>query len=182
MERIKSIIFYMIVIILLAYISLSFFNPDKVIDYFRFRPFVVLTQSMEPVINVNDIIILTKPKEDTLSEGDIISFRAYIPELQERSYVTHYIGKIEINTDGETIYKTQGEGREVGDYDNWKDALGTETDITFEDIEGVYLFKIPLIGYLSVLFKSRMLMGLVIINGFLIYFTILYIRRKDDSE
>ena len=182
MERIKSGFFYIIVFVLLAYVLLSFFSPDKVIDYFRFRPFVVLTQSMEPVINVNDIIILTKPKEEELNEGDIISFVAYIPELSERSYVTHYIAKIDVTDNGETIYKTQGEGRAVGEYDDWKDALGSPTDITFEDIEGVYLFKIPFIGYISVLFKSRMLLGLVIINGFLIYFTISYIRRKNHDE
>lgn len=178
METIKNIIFYIIVFVLLAYVGLSLFKPEKVIDYFQFRPFVVLTSSMEPVIEINDVIILTKPIEEELQEGDIISFLTYIPELQKRSYVTHYIGKIEVNDQGQTIYKTIGEGKDDDDYDEWEDALGSPTDVVFDDIEGVYQFKIPLIGYMSVLFSNRLLLGLVVINGAVIYFTIAYIRKK----
>ena len=66
---------------------------------------------MEPEIMVHDMILITNVDEVELQKGDIITFQAYIPELDDYSYVTHYLADIEDNGN-EVIYKTQGANKE----------------------------------------------------------------------
>src|SRR5690554_5259386 len=76
---IKTVLFYIFTFILLIYVALSLFVPDKVIDVFRFQITTIsrLTESMKPTIEPGDIIVLRKISEDNIEENDVISFYNY---------------------------------------------------------------------------------------------------------
>lgn len=155
-------------------------SPNSMMDVFGFRPFVVLSTSMEPTIMKNDMIIARKAKEENLEIGDIITFKVYIEETGGVTYVTHYIGDI-IEVGDTIIYKTHGEGKE-GEYDIWRDSENNIIQITVDDIEGEYLFRIPYIGHIQGLLTNKVFVGVVILNLTIIFVTIRYIKGKPEDD
>jgi signal peptidase len=55
-----NVISYILLLILAVYVVMHFIFPRHVIKIFRFQHITVLTDSMEPVINVDDVIIIKK--------------------------------------------------------------------------------------------------------------------------
>jgi len=180
MHKIKSVFSYLIIGFLLIYISLTFF-PEEMNDAIGFRTFIVLSNSMEPVLNQNDLIIMHEIKESEIKVGDIISFNVYIPELGKDAYVTHYIGDIK-ETDSGKVYYTNGSFQEDGEYDEWKDKDNQPYDITYQDIKGKYVFKIPYVGFVQSAFRNNVILSLVIANGFVLYILWEYIKEKNDED
>ncbi len=177
MSAIKNIMYYILVIFLVIYVSILAFSPDRMIEFIGFRAFIVLSNSMEPTINIEDMVICKRVDEEDLDIGDVITFNVYIPEMDSLVYVTHYIGNIE-ESDGVKIYYTRGEQQAENTYDEWKDKDGNPVDITFDDIEGRYFFKIPYIGHVKNALTEPVILTLVILNGGVIYILVKYIRRK----
>lgn len=169
--------FYAVAGILIIYILVSIAIPDRTMNVFGFRSFVVVSTSMEPDIDRYDMIVVTNPDQDELEVGDAITFSAYIPEVQSFSYVTHYIGEIVEQPDGSIYYETQGASKDPGDYDNWTDGNGNPVNISFEDIEGVYLFKIPKVGYVVSMLRDPIFVALLFINGVIFYAIYRYIMH-----
>jgi signal peptidase len=181
-QKIKNTLFLIFVSLMVVYIGINAFVPEKSIRIFGFRPFLVLTTSMEPDINKGDMIIVTKPKEDKLNVGTAITFYAFIPELNTYSYVTHYIGKIETNSDGQTIYKTHGATSIPGVYDDWTDEFGNHHDIIYNDVVGIYLFKIPYVGSLVNMIKDPIFDVLLIANSIIIYYLYRLIKKTPIKQ
>lgn len=180
MEHIKTFLYYVAVLFLIIYVFLLIVSPDKTMEVFGFRSYIVLSNSMEPVINVNDMIISKRIVEEDLEEGDIITFTVYIPDLGADATVTHYIGEItEVGTT--KIYHTKGAHAADGIFDKWVDENDDRIYITFDDIQGEYLFKVPAIGYIQDALSNRVFMILLIANGTVIYFLIRYLRRNKEE-
>ena len=175
-QNIKKVFYYSIVGVLLFYIVISFIFPSKTIDIFRFRTFIIVSSSMAPDIAVGDMILVTNTNESKLEAGDVITFEAYIKELNDYSFVTHYIARIDTNDMGETIYKTQGANREADDVDEWTDKFGEPVDITIDDIEGEYRFTVPAIGPLVVRLQDPIFLGIVLINGVILFALVKFIK------
>lgn len=184
-SSIKKVLLVSLGIFLSLYIVLTLLFPSNMVDIVGFRTFIVISPSMEPEIMVYDMILITDVKETELEEGDIITFEAYIPELNDYSYVTHYLALIE-EVNGETVYKTQGAYKPIGDYDEWTDNNGNPVDITFEDVEGRYKLTVPLLGPFIHRIQDPIFLGLLVINSTIIYllfkFTIQYKNNKNDKE
>ena len=170
-KRIANIFFYIFVIFLCLYLFLEIFMPRKTIDVIGFKTFVVLTPSMEPVINVNDIILVKKTKQENIEVGDKITFEVYIKDLGSEAYVTHYVADIDRSEDI-VIYYTQGANAEEGEYDNWLDEDNQEINITYDDIAGEYVFKIPGLGLLTRMFQDPYMLGFIVLDVLIIYFLI----------
>lgn len=176
MEKVKNFFYYFIIGVLIIYVLILAISPEDMMDLIGFRTFIVLSDSMDPTIQKDDLIIVRDIAESELEVGDIITFYVYIDEQGSRSYVTHYIH--EIDTTGDVPrYTTIGENREEDEYDHWVDAFGNEIKLTFYDIEGEYVFRVPYVGYLQRAFSNRIFMGLILLNGIVIYFTVRYIRK-----
>ena len=95
-EKAKYIIIkvlYIIIIPIIIYdlilIAQSIINPYKPPIFFGIKTFNIVSGSMEPQININDIVITKEIEENELKEGDVISFR------QNSEVITHRIIKIE---------------------------------------------------------------------------------------
>ena len=121
----------------------SYTNKQEVPGIGKTIPFIVLTDSMDPVIKAGDMIICTKVDDKTtLKKGDIITF--FDPAGTGLSVVTHRIDEDPIVTEsGKLEFITKG------DNNNTQDIYPVSED----KVIAVYKFRIPILGRVS-LFMS----------------------------
>jgi len=121
-----------VIIIFCIYLAYQKFILQKPnIEVFGYKSYIVLTGSMKPVINPNDIVIVKNVSQDSLNEGDIITFNGN----NNSSTITHRITKI-TKQDGIIYYQTKGDNNNSEDIEL----------VEYEDIQGKYSFKISKIG------------------------------------
>ena len=111
--------------------------------YFVFgaNPFYVVSSgSMEPVLKVNDVLIVRDGGSwQDLTIGDIIVFNR--PEGGDR-VIVHRIVDIGMDADGERIIRTQGDA-------NPASIPGTDYPIRQDDYIGKVIYVIPGIGVIT---------------------------------
>ena len=100
-----------IILIILLYnlvlLGISFISKHDFNGFFRYKAYNITTNSMEPTINMGDIIIVKKVKdEENLKNGDIISFN------KNGEIITHRIIDI-VETNGEKRYITKGDNNNI---------------------------------------------------------------------
>ena len=127
---ILCIILIPILVVNLTLITKSVMYPDKVPDFFGYKPFIVLSASMEPTIMTGDLVIVKEVNDaNALQVNDVISFRD-----KKDQVITHRITAID-NTEGlEFVTK--------GDNNNTEDSSKVKAD----SLEGKYLARIPMLG------------------------------------
>ena len=150
MEKIKNVISSIIFIILLAILFVSsvilvnsYVYPDKIPSFLGWKPFIVLSGSMETQIMTGDLIVVKEVDTNTLKENDIIAFK------ENEMVVTHRIVRVE-KVDGKTKYITKGDNNSAEDNGY---VLG-------EQIEGLYQFRIAKLGNLAMFIQTPI--GMVI--------------------
>lgn len=124
-KKIGEYLIYLILILLLFYISFYFaFNTlasNSTVKIFGFKFYSVLTDSMEPVINVNDIVLATKKPIEEIEVGDKV---AVAPYFGKDTVFVHYVESItykEVEGEEQLSFKTHPhieEGEEMK-VDNW---------------------------------------------------------------
>ncbi len=111
--------------------------------YFVFgaNPFYVVSSgSMEPVLKVNDVLIVRDGGSwQDLTIGDIIVFNR--PEGGDR-VIVHRIADIDMDADGERIVRTRGDA-------NPASIPGTDYPIRQDDYIGKVIYVIPGIGIIT---------------------------------
>ncbi len=105
-------------------------NPDKIPSVFGYKPFIVLSGSMETEIHKGDLIIAKITDPTTLKVNDVIAFRD-----AENTVTTHRIIDI-VEDEGETFFITKGDNNNTQD----------QNLVEYNDVEGIYVFRIPGIG------------------------------------
>ena len=168
-------LFYTVAGILIAYIIISIFMPEKTVKVFGFKPYVVITDSMEPYINVNDLIIVKNPNVDELEVEDIITFYADINYDGEKEIVTHYIYSINENADGDLLIKTHQY------YEDGQQVFSDYWTIGEDDVLGQYMFKIPKVGALVQFAKSPFGIAAIVVNIGVIG-GIVYLIKKGEQK
>lgn len=159
------IIFIPILIVNITLIIKSYLNPDKVPDFLGYKPFIVLSGSMEPTIMTGDIAIIKECKKEELKSGDIIAFRS------GKSVITHRIIEIKNEEEG-TVLITKG------DNNNTEDRY----PIRLEAVEGVFKYKIPKLGNFAMFLQTTVGTILFISMPFVIFMTFDIIQRKKESK
>jgi signal peptidase I len=168
-QFLKDAVYVITVITLIAYIVMNIVMPKQVTQYFGVQTLVVMSDSMSPVISVDDMIVVKNPNTEELKVGDIITFETYLEEIDDVGLVTHYIDQI-IEEDGVRYYKTNSEKEPRQDV--WTDEFGSVDDISDEDIIGEYLFRIPKAALVVNFMKSPIFLALAAFNiGILIIIT-----------
>lgn len=193
LKKIGHILFYIMASFLFVFIIVELLFPSKTMALLGFKGFVVVSDSMEPVIDVYDIVIVTPVNEDDLEVGQIITFYAYLPtvnvdmegnRIYSRQPVTHYLAEIN-DIDGEIVIKTHAYGKE-DDLDDWTDQDGNPTDLTADDIIGQVSFTIPffgiLIAFVMTLVRNPIMLGLIILNVIVIYLLVKYIKKTKVKQ
>lgn len=167
-KRVKNIMKYIsypiILLILICSASIIYQKvvlKESSISLFGYKPYIVLSGSMEPFIHVGDMVISKKVSGEEINIGDIITF-----EGENKSIITHRVVDI-ITNDGKKFYQTKG------DNNNSKD-IGL---ISFENIKGKYSLKINNFG--KTISKIITPTGLLFI---IFIITIIYISISKKSD
>ena len=152
-EKIKKIISIFIYIIIIPIIVInitlivkSFIKPNKIPDFIGYKNFVIVSESMEPTIMVGDAIFVKKVPEKEIKINDIISFH-------DGEFInTHRIvGVSEEN--GIKMYRTKGDNNRGEDKEK----------VSYDQIEGKYLFKINNFGNLIKVLQSKVTLVILIL-------------------
>ncbi len=142
---------------------------ENVALFNRYHQKVVVTDSMEPTINVGSLVIVDETiSVETLSEGDIIAFHTTINN--QEVVVIHYIYSMTIE-DGEYFIETIAENAD--DPDDWLLREG--------DYIGQYRFHISHIGRVLLFTQSwigRIIIVVNIIGLYVIYKLLLKPSKK----
>lgn len=160
MKKVLKIIGYIIISILVLIailIGIVFIqtktNPDKVPTIFGYKPFIVLSGSMETEIYKGDLVIVKEVKHNKLKLNDVIAFRD-----EDNYVVTHRI--VDINKENnETKYITKGDNNNTND----------RGYVTIENIEGIYVNKIKGFGNILLIMQKKITLiitlALIVIIG-----------------
>ena len=137
------------ILVFLVFICISVFiqtrvNPNKIPSIFGYKPFVVLSGSMEAEIFKGDLAVTREVDIDTLQENDIVAFRD-----ADNHVVTHRIVDV-VTENNEKKLITKG------------DNNNNDSDmVNVKDVEGKYLFKLS--GFGNVVLAMQEPVTLVIV-------------------
>ena len=149
----KSIIIKLLYIIILPIIIYDVFliiqtiqNPSETPSFLGYKTFSIVSGSMQPTINIDDIVIVKKVKKEDIQKNDIITFTT------NEGTITHRVVGIQENNN-KSIYYTKGDNNQSSD----------EMIIVYEQIEGKYKWKIPKAGKLLSLIKNRFVFVVILL-------------------
>ncbi len=128
---IKTFVIVLLSIYLLFVMIQRFTNNASILGY---RVFTVATGSMEPVYNVNDVILVKDVVPSTLKVGDDIAYLGN-RDAVKGLIVTHRIIKIEKLDDGKVHYTLKGVNNK------YEDPSITEDQILGKVVGKTYVFS-----------------------------------------
>ena len=167
-QKVSNWLFGIVVVILLSILAINIHitiqarnNENVVPSVFGYRPFFVLSGSMEKEIHKGDLIITKIIEPSTLNINDIIAFRD-----EENTVTTHRIIDM-IERDGNTYFVTKGDNNNTQD----------QNLVEFKDVEGIYVGRVPLVGtLLNELAKP--VNAVILVMGITIVFILLFQRTS----
>lgn len=144
MQKIKKAISIIVILILLPILLMSivilvdsYTHPNEVPSFFGWKPFIVLSGSMETQISAGDIVVVKEIDTNELKKGDIIAFK------DGNIVITHRIDEV-TEIDGKTQYITKGDNNSTQD-------IGY---VLPEQVEGVFKFKIARLGNIAMFIQT----------------------------
>lgn len=153
-----------VLVVNVTMITKSFLHPDKVPGFKGYKPFIVLSGSMQPVIQEGDLIITREQDAQSLKEGDIIAYR-----FGENAVITHRIQAME-ESEGQLLFTTKGDFNNVEDRDK----------VSAERVEGKYIMRVPGLGSFAMFLQTPLGLLLVVGAPILLYIILdTLLRRKD---
>ena len=159
-EILAIILIYNIILI-----AVSSENNVNLINMFGYKSYVIKTDSMEPTININDVVINKEVNQEEIEVGDVITFQ-YKGEV-----ITHRITKID-NENEETQYTTKGDNNNIED----------TFKITYENIKGKYVLTIPYLGKVVQLLENKLLFLIILLIILIFIFVQLQNQEKMDNR
>ena len=144
MQKFKKIVSVLLLLILLPILFVSatilvdsYVYPDEVPSFWGWKPFIVLSGSMETQISPGDVVIVKETDAENLKKGDIIAFK------DGDVVITHRIDEV-VEKDGKKEYVTKGDNN-------------TTQDVGYvlpEQVEGVFKLKIARLGNLAMFVQT----------------------------
>lgn len=154
-EIIAIILIYNIILI-----AISSANQMNVINIFGYKSYIIKTNSMEPTIKINDVVITKKVEKQDLKIGDVITF------LKKGEVITHRITQIEDNSK----YTTKGDNNNIED----------TFKIDYQDIEGKHILTIPYLGAIVRALDNKIVF--LIITLIILIFMFITIINQEKRE
>ena len=159
------IIFLPILIINTTLIIKTYIHPDEAPSVFGYKPFIVLSGSMEPTIMTGDLAIIKICDASDLKEGDIIAFR------NGTSVITHRIDKV-TEEDGQKVFITKGDNNNTEDRDS----------VALSSVEGKYVKRIPKLGNFAMFLQTTIGAIIFISIPFILFIAVDVAQRKKESK
>lgn len=154
-EIIAIILIYNIILI-----ALSSANKISVVNILGYKSYIIKTNSMEPTISINDVVITKMVKKEEIKIGDVITF------LQDGEVITHRITQIDDNGN----YTTKGDNNNIEDI----------FKITYENIEGKHILTIPYLGKIVQAIDNKIVF--LIITLIILIFMLITIQNQEKRE
>lgn len=170
-----DLLFWIMAIVLIIYGIMNYYYPKKSIRIFGIQHYVISSTSMDPVLKYGDMVFSRKINFDKLEPNDIIIFYADVNASGNKIILTHYFDSIEINENGEKIYRTRRAGTDT--IDSWR--------IYEEDILGEYIFHVKRVGKVILFFRSPLGKKVLIIDLLILILIVMikgYSYKKDSNE
>ena len=143
-----------------------------------FSAYTIVSPSMVPTINVLDVVVTMRvDNPEDIEKGDIVTFNS-TDYRYSGVLVTHRIVDIEKTSSGEYLFTTKG------DNNNTQDS----SRISFNEIYGRVLFRIPKIGYIQYYLSSVLgwvaiiIVPAVMIIGYDIYKLVKTIKSSNGKD
>ena len=152
----------LIIIVNVTLIAKSYIYPEKVPDFMGYKPFIVLSGSMEPTILTGDLVLTKEVVPDRINKGDIIAFR-----VEGNTMVTHRVTDI-VRENNSISFLTKGDAN-IGD-----DAHAVKA----EDLEGIYLGRIGGLGNFAIFLQTPMGLLLFVVTPLCLFIVYDMIARK----
>jgi signal peptidase len=163
---INNIIYIILIPILIYNVSLivqAINNPNKTPSFLGTKTYVIISGSMEPNIDIGDIVIVKEIKaENQLKVGDIISYRS------NQNVITHRIIRIEEDENGKLQFITKGDNNNTEDDDN----------ITYDNIEGRVEKIIPKFGKIALTLQNKTIILLILIYMYVYFSITIHVKKK----
>ncbi len=172
-------VFWTLIAGFLFYFTSVTFFPSQAMDLYGFSTYVVATDSMVPVINVNDYIVVKDVEPEDLVVGDIITFNSGrdVDNDGKDDIITHYLASITPYGEDDHEFKTHAIGKDdVSDWDLWT--------LHDEDIIGKYAYTVPVLGFIVAFLQSPYGIAVVIVNIVVIVAIYLLLdkgKKKEDA-
>lgn len=148
LKKIINIIEYTIILLIISVNAIlvikSVKNPNKTPDLFGKKAFIIVSGSMIPTIQIGDVVVIQD--SNSANTGEIIAFR------RDTNVIVHRVIK-EMNVNGKTMYQTQGDNNNTADLEL----------VDMQNIEGVYITKIPWIGNVLMFVYNNLAFVVVVI-------------------
>ena len=145
-----NIMFYVILIPLLAYnmalIVQAVVRPNETPAFLGYKMYVIISGSMQPELEVGDIVVVKKINPNDLKKDDVISFR------KGQTIITHRIVEVK-NAEEKLQFLTKGDNNNTNDKDLVSD----------KEIEGIVVNKIQKIGKIVLKLRDKTLIILIIL-------------------
>ena len=154
-EIIAIILIYNVILI-----AISSANKMNIINVFGYKSYIIKTNSMEPTIGINDVVIAKKVEKKEIKKGDVITF------LQDGEVITHRITQIDDNGN----YTTKGDNNNIEDI----------FKITYENIEGKHILTIPYLGKIVQALDNKIVF--LIITLIILIFMFITILNQEKRE
>lgn len=159
------VVFVPLLLINVTLIVKSYTSPDKVPDFLGYKPFIVLSGSMEPSIMTGDMVFVKETDPDSLKVGDVIAYKS------GSAVVTHRIVEVK-SENGETRYVTQGDANNAADQSLVKPA----------DVEGIYQRRVAGAGNLAMFMQTTTGMILFVVCPLVLFVLWDVIHRQLESR
>lgn len=169
---VSTIIVVILVPVLMINLSIIYqakTNEDDVPSVFGYKPFIVLSGSMETDIHIGDLVVVKVIDPAKLEVDDVIAFRD-----AENTVTTHRIIDI-VEKDGEKFFITKGDNNSSQD----------QNLVEYSDVEGIYRFRVPMVGtIMNSLSKPTtiVIVALAITILFFLWFSVSAKKAKDVED
>ena len=155
----KYIILNVLIILFVINLILSFEEETHILGIYMFN---IVSESMEPTLNKNDLVFVQKCEMSKLKEGDIITFK------QDERTVSHRI--LNITKDKETIkFETKGDNNKIPDPDKVKE----------DQVYGKVVFRIKKIGNIVSYIQNVRGFINIVIFAIIVY---IFVSLKDKQK
>ncbi|MDI9447847.1 MAG: signal peptidase I [Pelotomaculaceae bacterium] len=155
----------LVLVVNVTIILKSYIYPDRVPDFLGYKPFIVLSGSMEPAIQAGDLIITKVIEPEKVAEGDIIAFQA-----EKNTIVTHRV--TDVRTEEGLSFLTRGDANTGAD----AKAVGVG------ELEGIYLCRLAGVGNFAMFLQTPLGMLLFVITPLCLFILYDVVSRNRRSR
>ena len=155
------VVFIPLLLVNVTLIAKSYIHPDQVPDFMGYKPFIVLSGSMEPGIMTGDMVFVKNTDTGNLQKGDVIAYKS------GEAVITHRI--IDVTTEnGEVRYITQGDANNSPD----------QTSVKPSEVEGIYKGRIAGAGKAAMFMQTTSGMIIFVVCPLILFILWDIVRRK----